>query len=283
MSEELKTSLLEPPLVDRAIQYAFNRNSSLLDIDYEKVSTLAENAVLEMAQFEEIAVTRPLRIPETAEEAKKIKAVWDLSGAGTYLKEFQDDRFKNIPWLGWTDRRRLNYSGALVRRLTEKITGRSYEVPLGKKLTQEQIEGIKSDIEKFGPFLVYGATPEQNQDLEKELEEQGVVIPKSKVHITSDKIVNTIDQIKTFNLPEHMQMQQGDILALVAHAPHMVRILHMMNRFKNHFPEGMIVQPHPLPSPPSAGTDYSMMEISGLLHYTLVSGDSAEEPYPYQV
>lgn len=282
MSEQLKASLLESSFVDKAMQFAINRNPSILNIDKERVSRLVKNAALEMANFEEIALTRPLRIPETAEEARKIKVVWDVSGAGTYLKEFQDDRFKNIPWMGWMDRRRLNYSGALIRRLTERITGISYEVSLGKKLTPEQLEKTRSDIERFGPFLVYGATQEQNMDLEKELDEQGVIIPKSKVHIITDEVVNTIDQMKAFSLPDDMQMQEGDIIAVVAHAPHMVRILHMMNHFKDHFPKGIIVQPHPLPSPPSAGTDFSMMEISGLLYYTFISGDSSEESYPYQ-
>lgn len=139
-----------------------------------------------------------------------------------------------------------------------------------------------SDIEKFGPYIIYGATAEQNEDVKTVLTEQGVVIPGSKVHIIRDKIVNTVDQIKTFRFPQGLQIQNGDTLALVTHAPHMVRVLHMLNQYKP-LPPGMIIQPHPLPSPPSAGTDYAMQEISGLLYYTFISGDSTEKPYPYKI
>lgn len=92
-----------------------------------------------MAAFEELSRIKPLRVPQTADGAKRIKAIWDISFVGTYLKEFQDDRWKDKPWAGWTDRRRLNYSAALMRRLTERITGNSYKTPLGNRLTPNQI------------------------------------------------------------------------------------------------------------------------------------------------
>lgn len=281
-NKELNISLAEQPFIDEAIKYALGRNPALSGINKERVARLVGNAASEIAKFEELARTNPLRIPEMPEEAKRIKVIWDISFAGTYLKEFQDDRWKAIPWAGWTDRRRLNYSAALMRRLTEKITGKSYKVPLGRKLTTEQVEELRSDIEKSGPYLIYGATTEQNEDVEMVLTEQGVVIPRCKVHIIKEKIVNTVDQMETFSLPTGFQIQNGDILALVAHAPHMVRVLHMLNRYKP-IPSGMIVQPHPLPSPPSAGINYAMQEISGLLYYTFISGDSTEESYPYQI
>lgn len=281
-NEGLNTSLVEQPFIDKTIAYAIDRNPTLANIDLDRISKLVRNATSEMAAFEEIALTKPLRVPETPEEAKRIKAIWDISFAGTYLKEFQDDQWKNNPWAGWTDRRRLNYSAALMRRLTEKIAGKSYKIPLGKKLTLEQAEELRFDIETYGPYLIYGATAEQNEDVETVLTKQGVIIPRSKVHIIKDKIVNTVDQMKTLSFPQELQIQNGDTLVLVAHAPHMVRVLHMLNQYKP-LPPGMIVQPHPLSSPPSAGTDYAMQEISGLLYYTFISGDSTEEPYPYKI
>lgn len=282
----LHEALAKKPFIDMAVAYAVNRNPALAGFDEKRVFKLAQNVALEMARFEELARTHPLRIPQSVEDARRIKAIWDLSGVGTYLKEFQDDRWKDKPWAGWTDRRRLNYSAALMRRLTEKITGKLYKVPLGNRLTPDQAEELRSDIESFGPYLIYGSTLDQNADVETALAEQGVVIPRSRVHIIDfpEKPVgvNTIDQMRTFSLPLNLQIQKGDILAIVAHAPHMIRILHMMNRFQP-LPEDLIVQPHPLPSPPSAGTDFAVQEISGLLYYTFISGDSSEEPYPYQI
>lgn len=285
-TQNLPEHLTEESFVNKALTFALNQNPALSNIDNERVIGLVRKAALEMAAFEKLARTNPLRIPETSEEAKRIKAIWDLSGVGTYLKQFHDYKWVGTAWARWTDRRRLNYSGALMRRLTEKVTGKSYKTPLGEKLTPQQAEELSRDIEASGPYLIYGATAKQNEDLETTLSEQGIVIPKNKVHIinflSKPVGVNTLDQIKTFSLPPNLQIQEGNILVLVAHAPHMVRALHMTNKFKP-FPEGLIILPHPLPSPISAGTDYAIQEISGLLYYTFITRDSSEESYPYKV
>lgn len=283
-NEGIIESLAQQSFPYRALAYALERNSTLSNIDRKRLLGLIRRAASEMAAFEELSRIEPLRVPQTADGAKRIKAIWDISFVGTYLKEFQDDRWKDKPWAGWTDRRRLNYSAALMRRLTERITGKSYKTPLGNRLTPNQADELRSNIERYGPYLIYGSTLEQNEDVETALAQHGVVIPRSKVHIIDERPINTntVDQMQTFSLPANLQIQKGDTLAIVAHAPHMVRALHMMNRF-NPFPEGLIIQPHPLPSPPSAGTDFAVQEISGLLYYTFISGDSSEEPYPYQI
>lgn len=173
-----------------------------------------------------------------------------------------------------------------MRRLTERITGQSFKRPLGEKLTLEQTEELKVDLERYSPYLIYGSTLEQNEDVRTALADHDVIIPKSKVHIIDFPRkpvgVNTIDQMKTFSLPLDLEVYDGGILVIVAHAPHIVRALHLANKFKP-FPEGLVIQPHPLPSPSLAGTDYIMQEISGLLYYTFISGDSSEEPYAYQI
>lgn len=274
------------PFLNKVTEFATDRNPALLKIEPAKVTNLARQAALEIAFFEEIARTNQWRIPQSVEEAKRIKAIWDLSAVGTYLKEFQDDRWKGTTWAGWTDRRRLNYAGTLMRRLTEKITGKLHKISLGHRINPQQASELQLDIEKFGPYLIYGATVEQNEDLAVALGEQGVIIPGSKVHIIDfpEKPVgiNTIDQMRNFSLPPSLQIHKGDILSIVAHAPHMVRALHMAAKFKP-FPEGLIIQPYPLPSPLSAGTNSAAQEISGLLYYTFITGDSSEEPYPYQI
>lgn len=281
---DLKSVLVGQEFMQNAVAYACVRNPGLLVIERERVLNLAKKAALEMAAFEELAQVAPLRVPKTPEEVKKIKAVYDLSFAGTYLKEFQDDRYKDKSWAAWTDRRRLNYSATLIRRLTEKITGNSFRVPLAESLSPQQINQLRSDIEQFGPYLIYGSTLEQNEDLEIALGEQGVIIPKSKVFIISDRVVNTntVDQMQTFRLPPGLQVQKGDILAVVAHAPHMVRMLHILNQYRP-FPEGMIVKPYPMPAPPFGGIDFATQEISGVLYYTFITKDSSEEIHPYKI
>lgn len=270
--------------INEALLYALNRNPDLKEVSGEKVSRLAKDFALEMAEFEEMALTRRLYIPETAEGAKRMIAIWDLSGVGTYLKEFQDDRWKGTSWAGWTDRKRLEYSTGLMRRFTEKVTGNRLKTSLGEKLIPEQIQQLRSNIGEYGPYLIYGSTQEQNDDVREALLRPGVIIPRDKVHIIDfpgkPVGVNTIDQMKTFSFPPNLEINEGDVLALVAHAPHLVRALHMMNRFRP-LPVGVILQLYPLSSPCSANTDWAKQEISGLLYYTLITGDSAEEAYPY--
>src|SRR3989344_7122511 len=117
--------------VNNAVQFAVGRNPALQDFAEERVWGLARTAASEMAAFEEIARNNPLRTPKTPEQARRIVAIWDVSAMGTYLKEFQDDRWKNTPWAAWTDRRRLNYSATLIRKLTAVITGQSYKTSIG--------------------------------------------------------------------------------------------------------------------------------------------------------
>ncbi len=247
---------------------------------------LTREAVLETASLEEVARNNPLRISKSIDDALRIKAIWDLSAVGTVLKEFQDDRWKSITWMGWTDRRRLIYSAFLMRHITERITGKTHKVPVGEKLAVDQIASLKMDIGMFSPYLIYGSTKEQNDDVREALKQPGVIIPENKVHIIDfpEKPVgvNTIDQMKNFSLPTSPEAKREDTLILVAHAPHLVRALHIMNRF-HPLPKGLAVQPYPLPSPSSAGVNYAMLEISGLLYYTFITKESAEKPYPYKI
>lgn len=279
-------ALRSEQFINSAVQYAVGRNPDLSRFAPKRVRDLVITGAFEIAAFEEIARTSLLRTPKTPEQARKIVVIWDVSAMGTYLKEFQDDRWKNTPWAGWTDRRRLNYSGALMRKLTGVITGESYQTPLGVEPVAEQIAKLRSAIEKVGPHLIYGSTTEQNQDVEKVLKMPGIIIPRTKVHIIDDPEksvgINTINQMKSFSLPPDVQILEGEILALVAHAPHMMRALHFADKYKP-FPEGLIIQPYPLASSHSAGTDYAKQEISGLLYYALLTGDASEQSHPYQI
>lgn len=291
MLEQLIDSLTKEQFINNAVAFALKRNPILEVVDQQRVYRLTERAALEIADFERLIQKHPLgeRVPQTPEQAKRIIAIWCLSAVGTYLKEFQDDRWKDmgIPWMGWTDRRRLNDSAALVRRLTNVISGQSYPyLSSNRKLTSDQVAALRSDIAECGPYLIYGSTAEQNEHVKRALAEPGVIIPSSKVHVIyfpgKPKGVNTVDQMNNFYLPTDLEVHQGDILAIVAHAPHLVRALHIMDKLRP-LPEDLTILPYPLPSPFAAGTEYAKLEISGLLYYTLVEGKSSEQPYPNQI
>lgn len=271
----------------KAIKFAHKRNPSLQDIDRNELADFVREATLEITFFETLAKERPLSVPNKAEEAKRIVAIWDVSGMGTYLKPYQKDRWEGIPWVEWTDRRRSNYSVVLARRLIAQRTGNEYISPKGVELSSEYINSLRSDWERVGPYIIYGSTAEQNEDVKRGLEEPKVIVPESKVHVIDfpgepgeRDAVNTLKQVQAFTFPDELQIKDGDILAIVTHAPHMVRLLHMLGKYRP-FPEGLTVQPYPMQSLPFAGTNFATMEISGLMAAVFLTGDATREPHPY--
>ncbi len=91
------------------------------------------------------------------------------------------------------------------------------------------------------------------------------MIAADKVHIPATSIANTVDQVKTFVLPESLHLAGGEI-GLVSHAPHLVRTLHMLNRYQV-IPEDMKIRLFPLKSPKEGREEYTTMEVRGLLYY----------------
>lgn len=237
-------------------------------VSREIVATDALNLI---QSFEE-AASHP-NLPKTAEEAKKIKALWVFSGPGTYDLPFKDDRYQNFPWAGFMDRRRLNRAGWLMRKITEIAIGKLLD---GTKNPYDMRQAILEN----GPYLIYNGRPDENATVEDVLKRPGIAIPRGKVHVIDAIIDNTLDQVKSFDLPINLNLQSDDRIALVSHAPHLARVLYVIDKFRP-FPEGVRIQAFPIATPREGKQIYAEMEIQGILYYAFVSNEASKNPYPH--
>ncbi|MBI2051920.1 hypothetical protein HYT33_04130 [Candidatus Roizmanbacteria bacterium] len=267
----------------RVLQTSLREHPVLQLIDPRRVRGLVEASLDEIEKLEEVALGKKFNIPASPQEAAKIKALWVLSGPGTYDVATKDDRYQDRPWARWMDRKRLNYAATLTRKLTEIVVGIPRQSrPKGKELMTEEVAQLRSSIERYGPYIIYNGRQDENRVVENVLRREGVMIPTGKVYVIYNNIDKTIDQVKSFRLPPDIQLETGDTIGVITHAPHMMRLMHILNYFKP-FPENVTVQAFPLPSPYDGGQEHTMDEICGLLNYVFVSGGATEEPYPYKL
>lgn len=208
--------------------------------------------------------------------------VWVVSGPGAYsltIWPFEDkaDHYRDLPWTRKMDRHRLRTGAALVHEITAKRTGKKVEA-----VTRE-------DIRQYGPWFMYNATEAENQHVKAVLDQESVKIPPEKLFIYHEfkdesgetrQIVKTIDQIQGLRFPEGGRPRR---VAVVSHAPHLMRLLHMLGKYPDRGPEGAIVQPFPIKTPKEGRLAYPELETKGLLYYIFQAGVAAKEPYPYHL
>ena len=238
----------------------------------EVISTaLEEIDVLEAAADKELALTSL-----TPEIARNISALWIFSGPGTYDEPVKEDRYKQYAWAKGMDRARLSYGAWLARKISEQVSGETLHGPV-EDATQ-RIQDAKEMIAAHGPTILYNGTELENSVVKDVLMRDGIVIPSEKVRVLGEGISNTVDQIRSFALPEELHWQGGDI-GIISHAPHLMRILHMLNRYQP-LPKDMAVRLFPLASPKEGREEYAEMEIKGLLYYLYLGKNATEESYP---
>lgn len=269
------------PRIDSVYESAIDQQGVLKGNNFsrEEIRGLIAEALREIDLFEKIGERdkRDLHLPDKI--AKKIGLIWDLSGPGTYDEPFKDDRYKDYPWAKWMDRNRLNYTARLTRKIAEAVSGQNHRGSLGT--IEERKEATKRMISEHGPYIVYNGTHIENSVVADVLDREGVIIPKERVGIIDEEIKNTIDQTKTFKLPEDFDIENKEI-AVVSHAPQLARLIRMINRYKP-FPEGTVIRLFPLPTPEEGRAEYARMEIQAILYYVYLSKDrdAVMEPYPY--
>jgi len=259
--------------------YAIRRNENLKIISESEIKPFIASLIKEIDSLEETAERDKKKFELPDEIAKNIGAIWVFSGSGTYFEPKKDDRYKDFPWADWMDRTRLDHAVRLTRKIAEKVSGQNFRAPLSK--IDQTKDKIKKSISRHGPYIIYNGAPLENKGVAKALTQKGVIIPDEKVKIIEDDIINTIDQIKTFKLPD--EFREGKELALIAHAPHLARIIRIINKYKP-FPEDTKIRLFPVPTPGAEGKrEYAKMEISGTLYFSYITHDATKEPYPYEV
>ena len=203
------------------------------------------------------------------EMAQNIGAVWAIAGTGTYREPVtivDNPLLRDKPWAMWMDKHRIDRAVGLIKQLTV--------------LRTEVATDLESAIAENGPYFIYNGYNFQNAVLEEVITHEAL-LPKAKVRIISGDLKITVDQIKSFALPSDKALK-GKGIAIVSHAPHLCRIVHMIERYQP-FPVGTPLYLFPLPTPDLGKDEFSFMEIKGLLYYIFVAKDASEEAYPYRI
>lgn len=276
---ETKRSLMKNRLITKILHDAYAENPLLKSITEETLLSIIQTGLEETIQLEKVAwLHKRFNLPLKPEIARQIKAVIVLSGPGTWYQARKEDRYKDKIWAAWMDRKRLVHAVWVIRRITEISTGSYFRGSLNT--IDEQVCKIRDSIAKNGPYFIYTGREDERAAVKQAIQEKRAIIPLEKVYIIEEKIDNTVEQVKTITLPSELHLKPGDRIAIVAHGPQLVRLGHMLQRYKP-FPAGLAIQPFPLATPPGGMPDYPEQEIRGLLYYTFITHDAAQEPYPY--
>lgn len=272
-----------PPLLNLKIyEDAHRENPNLSKFPYEQKMATIQQSLQECGMFEKSAEAIKRSLSLTPSLAARITALWPLSGPGTYDRPSKDDAYKDKRWADGMDRQRLNKAAMVAREIADAVTGTDVRADKGKGLSQIEMVKlrIKKKLAEHGPYIIYNGTDVENKTVADVITRHGIVIPAEKVFIIEDGIKKTVDQVKTFQLPPDLTVGSGDVIGAITHAPHMMRFLHMLNKYRT-IPSEMQVLAIPLPSPLTGRQEYTEQEIRGLLYYRYLSGDATEEMYPH--
>jgi hypothetical protein len=236
-----------------SVQEYKNLSKKIFDITWRKNASFYQdksrlkgliNKILDEISQLEMASGQPILL-----KSQQIKAVWVLSGIGTYFEpitDFPGDQiYKDKPWGRWGDRERLDFAGKIVDSMPDM------------------------------PYLIYNGANVQNEALIKATK-NGFPVPLERIYFPKGKISCTIDQVKNLSLPKEIE---GDNISLgiVSHAPHLARVVRMFNLYKPL--SNVKLKLFPLPSP---SLEFTQNEILGILDY-VASGQATEDPFPFEL
>ncbi len=270
------------PLIEKIYLAALAEHARFKDFPEVEIKSVIKSALVEIENMENSADPKIALEALTPEVAEKITALWDFSGPGTYDNPTKEDRYKNYSWAKNMDRNRLSYTAWLARKIAEVRGGKSPSLGPVEETRRRNIS-TKELIEQSGPGIIYNGTEVENAVVNSVLERTGIIIPKKNVTVLGDGIKNTSDQVSQFSLPEHLHRTGGEI-GLISHAPQLMRIVHMLERFQT-LPKDMTVRLFPIATPTLGKENYAILEIKGLLYYIYISGNHNAEKnsYPYTI
>jgi hypothetical protein len=217
-------------------------------------------------------------IPEfSLPESSKYKAIWVTSGSGTVKKPVTNapgdapNREPGKEWCQGSDKVRVLHAINIIEKISLANSG----------IKEESSSREEPDIIKeFGPYLIYNGVEEQNLDLLDEVKKSNIKFPIEKIYIPEGEISRTVDQVINLRFPPDLDFATEDRIGVVTHAPHIARVMRMVNRYKT-IPKQTVVRAFPIKFPkPENELEFAIGEIMGVLGY--VSRDQATlEPYPY--
>ncbi|MDO8575792.1 MAG: hypothetical protein Q7R90_00585 [bacterium] len=262
--------------IEQIYRAALAQHAKFAEIPEQKIKQVIEKSLSEIEELETAAGAGRALAALTPEIARTISAVWIFSGPGTYDKPVKEDRYKQYPWARGMDRARLSYGAWLVRKISEKVSGEVMRGPMTE--LPRLVADAREMISRSGPVILYNGTELENSVVKDVLTRTGIVIPPEKVMVAGEGIQNTVDQVKTFELPEKLHHAGGEI-GIISHAPHLMRVTHMLSQY-HPLPDDMSVRLFPIASPKEGREEYVETEIKALLYYVFIGKNAHEDAYP---
>lgn len=262
--------------MERIYGAAVEEHSQFKKIPESDIKEVIETALEEIEKLENAGNPTDVLAALPLEVAKKISALWVFSGPGTYDDPIKDDRYKNYTWARGMDKERLSYAAWLARKISETVSGETLRGPING--IPERIQKARKMIAENGPTILYNGTELENSVVRDVLTRKGIVIPPEKVRIIGEGINNTVDQVKTFKLPEELHRSGGEI-GIISHAPHLMRIIHILSQYQS-LPKDMIVRLFPISSSAEGREEYAETEIRALLYYVFLGKNAQAIAYP---
>ena len=262
--------------VEKIYGAALAEHAQFREIPESNIKEVILTALEEIEKLEKAANPKNTLAALTPEVAKKISTLWVFSGPGTYDDPIKEDRYKKYLWAKGMDRTRLSYTAWLARKISETVSGETLHGPINE--IPERIQKDKKLIAENSPTILYNGTELENSVVKDVLTREGIIIPPEKIRIIGEGIDSTVDQVKTFKLPEELHRPGGEI-GLVSYAPHLMRIIHMLSQY-NSLPEDMTVRLFPIATPREGKEEYSTLEIKGLLYYVFLGKNAQVVAYP---
>lgn len=201
-----------------------------------------------------------------------------ICGPGEYSKtiapyEEKKDRYP-YPWARRMDRARVRAGVSIVHEVTA--------MRLGKPVAEVTTE----DVARHGPWLHYAATSWENNHIRHVLAQSSLHMPSSKIfmhtfldeHGNERPIINTATQMEDLQFPGDSPPRR---IVIVSHAPHLVRIAFLMEKWKDRIPKSTTVQFFPLPTPSLAVDPYTLIELRGVFAEIYKKGTAAKTPFAF--
>lgn len=248
----------------------------------QEVNSFIDYAIQLYNELEAASYNLTAQLPQSPQEARKIKALWVISAPGTYFKAKKKDRYADKQWALWNDRQRINRAFSIGRYITELVS---------EETLSDNWAKVRESINEYGPFIIYNGRPDENEALSQAMKAPWLFLPSpriysaEKVFIINAGVDNTVDNIKSFHLPMSVSINPGDEIGIVIHAPQAVRFLFMLNQLKVSFPDNVIARIFPLPTPANGIPEYPLQELRGLIYNRFIVNPplAATTPYPYTV
>lgn len=279
MDDQKTVSKLGERIDNSALRdYAIKEHGKYWRSHEDKLHKLVSGVVAEVRELDGAADS--FALPNDLAEAKRYKAVWAISGAGTYQQPITDSIgdsiYKDKTWAHNTDKKRIDHAIEVIREISFILAELSEE---GKKsLTKEQAKDI---IREFGPFLVYNGVSCQIDDLTSAIRSGELNYPEEKLFIPDGTNLCTLDQVMNLKFPD-INFDNGDMIGVVTHSPHFPRLMRMVNKYKP-FPRGTTIKAFPIKFNHFGNEiEFVDRELKGIIGY-IDKGQAEFAPYPYNI